>query len=409
MKDFFKVQKLEEVYEYRFQFPQMEIESIPIVSSYGRVLAEDVISDIDIPSFPKATMDGYAVRASSTYGASDGNPACLIIKGTVPMGAPCSFSINDGECARISTGGMLPSGADSVVMVEYAATLDEQTLEIYKSVAPGQHVIEVGEDFRIGETVLSKGQVLRSQDLGVLAALGRESVSVYKKPVVGIISTGDEIVPIHMSPAPGQIRDVNSYTLSGFIRECGGTPVLFGIIPDNYQSLYQTCHQAVRTCDMVLISGGSSVGMRDLTIEVLSSLPDSAILFHGIAISPGKPTILAKSCRKPIWGLPGHVTSAMVVCKIVVQPFIYHMAGVLKSSGMRAPIYAKLTRNIASAQGRSDFIRVKLIEKDGQLYAEPILGKSGLIHTMVKANGLIEIDINSEGLDKGADVLVIPV
>ena len=243
-----------------------------------------------------------------------------------------------------------------------------------------------------------------------MAAAGKCSVKVFKKPVIGIISTGDEIVSIDNIPAPGQIRDINTYTLSSLISEAGAVPVSYGIVKDNFDALRETCIEAIKHSDMVLISGGSSVGMRDFTIEVLSGLTGSTILVHGISISPGKPTILAGVYNKAIWGLPGHVTSAMVVFLKVVRPFIDYIGGLsVKQINFPFQLTARLSRNIPSVQGRIDYIRVKFIEKDGVVWAQPILGKSGLISNMTRADGMIEVGINTEGLDKGTQVAVIPV
>jgi molybdopterin molybdotransferase len=302
---------------------------------------------------------------------------------------------------------MLPAGADSVVMIEHTEALDDASLEVYRSVAPGQHVIAVGEDIKKGDIVISKGKKLRPQESGLLAAIGKTMIKVYKKPVIGIISTGDEVVPVEDDPAPAQIRDTNSYTMFSQVRQAGGQAVLHGIVRDDYDLLYDKCTQVLAQSDMVLISGGSSVGARDFTIEVLSNLPQSSILVHGISIRPGKPTILAKTQNKAIWGMPGHVVSAMIVFKAIVQIFIEHIAGLREFQPINSSIFARLSRNLASAQGRVDYIRVRLIEKAGELWAEPILGKSGLINTMVKADGLIAIDINTEGLDKGTTVEVL--
>jgi molybdopterin molybdotransferase len=304
---------------------------------------------------------------------------------------------------------MLPVGTDSVVMIEYTEAIDRTTLEVYRSVAPGQHILEKGEDIPKGAVLVPEGKRLRPQETGLLAAFGNETVTVYKKPVVGIISTGDEIVSIHETPAPGQIRDINMYTLSGLVRKAGAVPVSFGIVRDDFDDLFKKCTTALAQSDMVLISGGSSVGTRDFTIDVLSALPESDILVHGISISPGKPTILAKSRNLAIWGLPGQVTSTMVVFEIVVKPFIDHIGGLSLKNERNFKLSARLSRNIASAQGRTEFIRVRLNHKDGILWADPILGKSGLINTMVNADGLIEIGTDTEGLDKGVTVAVIPL
>ncbi len=249
-------------------------------------------------------MDGYAVVATDTFGASESNPTWLEIAGTVGMGDVPDFNLSPGKAARISTGGMLPKGADAVVMVEHSQTVDEFSVEIYKSVAPLQHVIDASEDFSKGEVVVSCGTHIRPQEQGLIAGLGVHQVQVYQQPKVGIISSGDEIIPIDQTPVPGKIRDINSYTLSGFVKQAGAEPIVYGIVKDDPVLLNAVMQKAVEETDMVMISGGSSVGTKDYTIEVLSGLPDTQVLVHGISISPGKPTILAKSGRKPIWGLP---------------------------------------------------------------------------------------------------------
>lgn len=408
MKDFFNVKTLDQVFTYTSHFAVVETEKIALDQSLGRISASDIKANQNLPGFTRSTMDGYAVKASSTFGASEANPAYLSVVGSIQMGVSPEFTVNSGEAAKISTGGMLPQGADSVVMIEHTEMVDDHTIEVYKSVAPGQHTVQAGEDIEKNSIMISKGQHIRPQEIGLLAAFGIQTVTVFKRPVIGIISTGDEIVPIDQDPGPGMIRDVNSYTLSSLIETAGGAPMLFGIIKDSYDDLYHQCGKAIHASDMVLVSGGSSVGMRDFTTEVLSSLPDSKILVHGISISPGKPTILANVQNKAFWGMPGHVTSAMVVFEAVVKPFLDHVRGVIPGEKSSYRIPARLSRNIASANGRTDFIRVKLIEKDGVMWAEPILAKSGLINSMVKADGLIEVGINMEGLDKGYEVKVVP-
>jgi molybdopterin molybdotransferase len=409
MKEFFKVTDLRNVLEYTSDFPRVETEDIPLVESMGRILVRDMNANVDLPDFMRSTMDGYAVRASSTFGASEANPAYLIVKGSVPMGATPDFSINAGEAAGISTGGMLPNGADSVVMIEYTEAVDKTTIEVYRSVAPAQNILEKGEDFQKGAVLVPAGKRIRPQEIGLLAAFGIERVAVYKKPVIGIISSGDEVVSIKDVPSPGQIRDINTYTLAGLVQKSGAVPMTYGIVRDNFDDLFEKCSAALRQSDMVLISGGSSMGARDYTIEVFSALPESEILVHGISISPGKPTILAKSQSRAIWGLPGQVTSTMVVFEIVVKPFIEHIGGFLPEHKSHSKLFARLGRNVSSTQGRTDFVRVKLFQKDGILWVEPVLGKSGLINTMVKADGLIEIGLNTEGLEGGATVEVIPI
>ena len=408
MKEFFKVKTIDQALAYRERFAPMPTEDVPLLESAERILAKDIQSDIDLPDFSRSIMDGFAIRGSSTFGASEANPAYLNVKGTVAMGASSDFSVGPGEAVRISTGGMLPTGADSVVMVEHTETIDDTTIEVYRSVAPGQNMVAVGEDIKKGEIALTGGRRIRPQETGMLAALGSQTVSVYQKPKIGIISTGDEIVPVKDVPGPGQIRDINTYTLLSLVRQTGATATPFGIVHDDYEALLTKSSQALNQCDMVLVSGGSSVGARDFTIDVISAMQDSEILFHGISISPGKPTILARVQNKAFWGLPGHVVSAMVVFSRIVTPFIEHISGYSAASGKQSRLSARLNRNLASAQGRVDYVRVRLIHKDRSIWAEPILGKSGLINTMVKADGLIEIGMNTEGLEKGAEVEVIP-
>jgi len=409
MKEFFKVTDLEHTLKYSAGFPNVGTEFIELREAFERILAVDIVSDINLPDFARSTMDGYAVKASSTFGATEENPAYLTVKGTIDMGKPAGFSIGSGEAAKISTGGMLPDGSDSVIMVEYTEVIDKTTIEIYRSVAPVQHVLAIGEDIKKGDNLLLCGQRLRPQEIGLLAALGKDSIKVYKKPVIGIISTGDEVIAINSIPDKGRIRDINTYTLSSLVHEAGSIPVTYGIVKDDFDALLEKCSIAIAHSDMVLISGGSSVGTRDLTLEVLSSLPVSDIMVHGISISPGKPTILARTSGKAIWGLPGHVVSAMIVFEIVIQPFIEKISGLSSKYKKEFRIPALLSRNISSAQGRIDYVRVRLIEKNGTNWAEPVLGKSGLISNLTKADGLIEIGINTEGLDKGSKVWVIPV
>ncbi|BBO91358.1 gephyrin-like molybdotransferase Glp [Desulfosarcina ovata] len=408
MKEFFNVETIEAVLAQVADFPVVDTEEIPLAECLGRVLAEEIASDVDIPDFNRSTMDGFAVRASSTFGASEANPAYLAVKGQISMGVRPDMTIGPGEVARIATGGMLPEGADSVIMVEHTDILDDTTIEAYRSVAPGQNTIEKGEDILKSEPALPRGRRIRPQEAGLIAACGRTMVTVFRRPMVGIISTGDEVVPVTQAPGQGQIRDINSHSLSGQVLEAGGVPVTFGIVKDSRDDLMERCQRALQTTDMVLISGGSSVGARDFTVEVLDALPDTGILVHGISISPGKPTILARSGHKPFWGLPGHAVSAMVVFAVVVRPFLDRLCG-LSQATKKFPVQAVLNRNLASAQGRVDYVRVRLFESDGTVMADPILGKSGLIHTMVKADGLIAIGMNTEGLYQGSVVEVIPL
>ena len=406
MNHFFNVKTLDQVFALMAQFPVLGTETIDVGSAYSRILAIDLIARRDMPGFRRATMDGYAVHAASTYGASEASPAWLSLAGTIGMGLVPDFTLEPGQAANISTGGMLPPGANAVVMVEHTEAVDQGSVEIYKSVAPLQNVIDAAEDFAEDQIVLGAGTFIRSQEAGLAAGLGFSELEVYQVPKVGIISTGDEIIPITQEPSIGKIRDINSYTLAGFVEQVHAIPVRYGIIKDDPRALKTACERALAECDMVLISGGSSVGTRDYTVDVLSSLADTQILVHGMSVSPGKPTILANSANKPIWGLPGQVVSAMVVMKIIVTPFLNRIQGYKKAvNKIRIP--AKLTRNVASAPGRRDFIRVILENEQGRMLARPVLGKSGLIRTMIHADGLLEIGEHVEGLEKDALVEII--
>jgi molybdopterin molybdotransferase len=406
MQSFFKVVNIEAVLSLAASFKVGTSATVPLAAAGGRILAEDICADIDIPGFTRATMDGYAVRGASTFGASEGNPAFLTVVGNVAMGEEPDIAVGPGEAVRIATGGMLPTGSDAVVMIEHTEAIDAETIEVYKSTAPGQHVITRGEDMRGGDTVLTRGRLLRPQEIGLLAAVGRTQLAVFNQPRVGILSTGDEVVPVEAVPTPGQIRDVNSTALAAFIVAAGGVPQAYGIVPDDYDTLLATCRQALEANDMVLISGGSSVGTRDFTIDVLQALEASEILVHGVSIRPGKPTILARAGGKPVWGLPGHVTSAMVVFAVLVRPFLEHLGGRDPGGVPRLHVPARLTRNLPSVQGRVDYVRVRLVPGPQGFEADPVLGKSGLIRTMAMADGLLCIDENTEGLDGGS---VVPV
>ena len=404
MTGFFNVSDLETVIALAGTFPVTAVEQVPLSDALHRILAEDVSSDIDIPGFDRATMDGYAVRGSDTFGASEAAPAWLRVAGTVGMGEEPTFALSQGEAAAISTGGMLPAGADAVMMVEHTERVDEETIEVYRSVAPGHHLVTRGEDFTKGRVILAAGTPIGPAEIGLLAASGHQTVAVYKRPRVGIVSTGDEVVPVTATPKMGEIRDVNTHTLAAMVAEAGGVALSFGIAGDAEGDLEPLLSEALASCDTVLISGGSSVGMRDRTLTVMEGVTGSEVLVHGIAISPGKPTILARVGGKPVWGLPGHVASAMVVFEVVVRPFLRAAAGTEATA--RPMVTARLSRNIASAQGRTDFIRTRLIS-DGEGYrAEPLPGKSGLIHTMVHADGLIRIGKDTEGLYSDSRVTV---
>jgi molybdopterin molybdotransferase len=372
------------------------------------VLSGDIVSPEDLPGFPRTVVDGYAIRAKDSFGATESLPALLEIVGEVGMGQVPSMTVAAGQAVKISTGGMVPKGADGVVMVEYCHLMDQTTVEVSRAISPQENVIQPDDDFKKGAVVLRKGWKLRSQDVGVLAGLGVTGVTVYRKPRVAIISTGDEVIPVQEKPKPGQVRDINTYTLSAFCTKEGAEPVPLGLCRDDFEQLRNMLLKGLETADTVWISGGSSVGTRDLTLKVFESVEGTELLVHGISISPGKPTIIARKGATAVFGLPGHTASAMVVAEVFLAPFLARLGGET-TFGQRAQnkVSARLSRNIESASGRDDFIRVRLIQKDGEWIAEPIFGKSGLISTLVEADGLLRIDRNTEGLYQGQQVEVM--
>lgn len=385
--------------------PQRDTRVVPLLESLGLRLAADVLAKEDVPGFDRSTMDGFAVRAGDTFGASESLPAYLDVTGEIFMGKDAGGSLEAGQAWKIPTGGMLPAGADAVVMVEYTEPLDEKTIGVTRPVGPGENVVRRGEDVRKGDTVLPAGHIIRPQDLGMLSAVGVSEVEVVPPARVGILSTGDEVVPVEATPGPGQVRDINSYTLYGQVRACGGEPVLYGIVRDDFGELKDRLEKALQECDLVILSGGSSVGTRDVTAKVIEALGRPGVLFHGISIKPGKPTVGAVVDNKPVFGLPGHPVSAMVVFQLLVAPLVRF--GEYRRDPLEFAVRAKITRNMRSSAGREDYVRVQLREGDGgELLADPILGKSGLIATMVKAHGLAKIPAEKEGVEAGECVAV---
>ena len=405
---FFKVKTAEEVLEILKDFSPLGEETVSLEDSINRVLSQKIVSQEDLPEFPRSSMDGYAVRARDTFGATEGLPASLELAGEILIGRTPEISVGPGKAVRIPTGGMIPEGADAVVMVEYSHPLDDKTIEISHAVSPLENVINTGDDFRKGVTIFEKGACLRPQDLGLLAGLGISGVSIYKRARVAIIPTGDEIVPIDQRPMPGQVRDINSYTLTAFCRQAGAIPINLGLCKDNFATLREMVKRGLDIADTLWISGGSSIGTRDITVKVLESFDDVEILVHGISISPGKPTIIARIGSKAVFGLPGHAASALVVAEIFLTPFLSRLSGIINAfEDTHVYMDAELTQNIESASGRDDYIRVRLEKRDGRLFAEPIFGKSGLISTLVEAHSLLKIDRNTEGLYKGQAVKVM--
>ena len=381
--------------------PVTETEQVSLSSAMGRVLAEDIAATEYVPDFDRSTVDGFAVRARDTFGCTDAIPAILPLQAEVLMGQGAQFPLNPEECVAVPTGGALPEGADSVVMVEYTEDYGDGTIGITKSAAPGQNMIFRGDDVFPGKRILNKGRVLSSQDIGALAAIGRVQVPVCRKLTVGVISTGDELVPPEAVPGPGQVRDVNSPMLEAMLTAFGATVINYGIVIDDEALLSRKVTQAVSECDAVLLSGGSSVGVKDAACRIIESM--GSLLLHGIAIKPGKPTILGKAGCKPLVGLPGHPVAAYFITKLFVLPLLSRL------TGRKQEIYtttAKVTESISANHGRAQYHCCRLERRDGELYAYPIRGKSGLITTLAGADGYFCISRDCEGLPKFAEIQV---
>jgi molybdopterin molybdotransferase len=396
-------------------------ESMEVLHALSRFTAADIFAPHPLPDFTRTTVDGYAVRAKDTFGASDSLPAYLTLIGEVPMGDTPSFELGTGQCALIHTGGMLPNGADAAVMVEYTQQTSQVSknlgsltheIEIFKSVADGENVIRIGEDVAQGQLVIAKGTKLRPAEIGGLMALGLTSIQVAKQPRVGLISTGDEVIDPSQNPHPGQVRDINSYTLSALVEKNGGAAVRYGIFRDQFEVLKEAAAKALSECDMLIITAGSSASTRDMTADVIRSLGEPGVLVHGINTRPGKPTILGVCGGKAVIGLPGNPVSALVNGYLFVVPVIEKYLGALPKP--KATVQARLTVNLPSQAGREDWWPVKLQRSDpgtlqskAEWQADPIFGKSNLIFTLASSDGLLRIHPDATGLSAGEIVEVV--
>jgi molybdopterin molybdotransferase len=383
----------------------IEAEQVASQSARGRVTVAPVLAPHPLPEFPRTTVDGYAVRAADTHGASESLPAYFELVGEVPMGAAPDLAVESGECALIHTGGMLPDGADAAVMLEYTQQARSGEIEVLRAVAVGENVIEVGEDVKQSEEVIPAGRKIRPAEIGGLMALGIIQVDVARKPRVGIISSGDEVIPPGERPAPGEVRDINSYTLSAAVEAAGGEAVLYGIVADTREAMYQAASQAQQECDLVVVTAGSSASARDLTSEILDRLGEPGVLVHGVNTRPGKPTILAVCDDVAMIGLPGNPVSALVNIRLFVVPVIRTLLG--EEPRPQATLPAKLTVNLASQAGREDWVPVILRQTEDGYQAEPIFGKSNLIFILARADGLVRIPADATGLSAGERVDVV--
>jgi molybdopterin molybdotransferase len=390
--------------------PQSSFEVIPLSRALGRVTAKDLAAPHPLPTFHRSSVDGYAVLASDTYGASESLPAYLSLRGEALMGQNPGFVLQAGECALIHTGGMLPEGANSVVMLEHTQIAREGEIEILRAVAPGNNLILMGEDVKAGEVVLPAGSFLRPADLGGLAALGIDQVPVTPQPRIAILSTGDEVIPVNAELGPGQVHDVNTTTLSALVISAGGIPVSYGILPDQATALAEAAQRAIRECDIVVFTAGSSASTRDLTADIVNGLGKPGVLVHGVNVRPGKPTILGVCAHaglppKAVIGLPGNPVSALVIAWLFILPLIRHWMGI-QSPLFRPQVSARLAVNLASQAGREEWTPVKLMNTPEGLVAEPIFTKSNLIFGLSRAQGLVLTPPDATGLHAGEIVQV---
>lgn len=386
--------------------PTLETERVPLAVAVGRVLAEDLPSPIELPEFPRAVVDGFAVRAADTFGASFGSPAYFRVAGEILMGRAAEGTVHAGEAHRIPTGGMLPAGADAVVMVEYTELAGEDLLEVTRAVAPGEGLVRAGDDLRRGDLVLRRGRRLRPQDVGAAAGVGITEIPVYRRARVAVIPTGDEIVAPGEVPRPGQVRDINTAALCAAISAAGGEPVPFPIVSDDPEALRRTVQEALADTDLLLMAGGSSVGTRDWTLDVLEALPGAELLVHGVSIRPGKPVIVVALEERLLIGLPGNPVSALVVFEQFVRPYLRRLSGEARILPDQPRVYARLARSYRSDAGKEDYVRVRLVSGPEGLSAEPLLARSVLMMSLVEADGVVVVPTHVEGLEAGETVEV---
>jgi len=379
--------------------PLSETELLPTERGLGRFLAEEITSPMTLPMFRRSTVDGYAVLASDLTGASLAQPTPLRLAGEVPMGSEARFRIKAGEAAVVHTGGMVPDGADAVVMLEQTSQ-QNGTVFFEVPARPNQNIIQVGEDIKQGHRLLPAGHRLREQDIGGLLAVGVTSVSVVRRPRAAIFSTGDEVVPPSATPRLGQVRDINSYTIEALAREAGATTDRWGILPDHYETMLAAVQRVYQDgVNMIVLSAGSSVSARDLTPRVFNALGEPGVLIHGLATRPGKPTLFGLAGRCVLIGLPGNPVSAYVQFLLSGVPALYRLQG--GSVPKRAILTLKLAGDVESAAWREDYIPMRFVHRGGELFADPIMFKSNLIFTLVNADGLIKVPIGRDRMSAG--------
>lgn len=378
----------------------LKVEKIDILESTDRIIGEDIVSNENVPGFDRSTVDGYAIKSSDTHGASSALPSFLDLKGEIDMGKKANVEIASGQAIYVPTGGMLPEGSDGVVMIEHVEKMDEENILIYKSISSGENVVFKDDDIKIGQLVLEEGKKITPQDIGVLASLGISKVNIYKKPKFYLISTGDEIIDLDEEIQIGKVRDINSYVLYSMIKKLGGEVVKRTIVKDDFELLKSEVEIGIDSSDMVILSGGSSVGVRDFTNSVINSFEGKGVFIHGMSIKPGKPTIVGESKGKGVVGLPGHPVSSIIVFKVLVEEYIRTKMKIKEEKNKTRAI---VDFNFPSSPGKTTFQMVSLEEREGTLYAVPNFGKSGMITLLSKSSGYIKIDLHEEGVYKGED------
>jgi molybdopterin molybdotransferase len=401
-REFFTARPVQEALEEFRPHRRTGTETVARADALGRVPASPVTSDAALPGFARSTVDGYAVRAADTYGASDGLPAYLDLVGSVRMGTSADIPVRTGTAVMVPTGAAIPSDADAVVMVEHTQVTMPDVIEVTRPVAVGEGIVRADEDVAVGAEVAPAGRPLRAQDLGLLAAAGVSEVKVRARPKVAIVSTGDEVVPPETTDLrPGQVRDATASALAALVTQAGGESSVRGIVPDDVEALTRTLGSAVQDCDLVVVSAGSSVGARDETAAAVDSLGGPGVFCHGLAIKPGKPTLLAECSGVPVIGLPGNPLSALVVFRLVGLP-VLRLVGGITAPPPEPTTTATLSRSVASAAGRLDVVQVQV--RDG--VATPIFGFSALLSLLTSADGYIVVPEAATGLDAGTSVTV---
>lgn len=392
--------------EKQFSHIKPNRELIYLHQARGRILSEDLLAECNMPEFSRSVVDGYGIRASDSFGSSETVPTFFTVVGSVEMGETANTSIGSGEAVYIPTGGMIPDDVDAVVMIEYTETLHQDLIAVHKPAAPGDGIMAQGDDFKKEDILLKKGYKITSKDIGVIAASGKAEVMVYQKPTITIISTGDELVDIHTQPQKGQIRDINAHTLWALCEDSGAKINKITMVVDDFQLCKQALHKALDESDIVLMSGGSSQGTKDMAVDIINAVGGPGVFVHGIAIKPGKPTIIANINGKAVFGLPGHPLSAIIVYKAIVEQYIcqYYLE---RDFQYQQTLDAFLDSNVHSAEGRETYQMVKLVKKENGYTAVPLYAKSGSVSLLTKADGYIKITIDQEGLMKGQMVEVV--